>query len=139
MRVTGGIVGLVATNAPVASLAPSAVAGQDPASPGRDAAGPAAAKAGDAYGNLWNILPPGSRGNVTTLDLPTILGSTASPTAPPNVADQLEMYDALTQHDPDRIGRADLDQLYKRADFTPATVVSTKSPRPGRCLSLIHI
>ncbi len=41
------------------------------------------------------------------------------------------MYDALTKRDPGRIDRADIDQLYKREDFTPATVVSTKSPKPG--------
>ena len=57
-----GLVGIVATGALVATLAPSAVAG-DPASPG---AAPAP-KAGESYGNLWNILPPGSNGNVTAL------------------------------------------------------------------------
>ena len=47
------------------------------------------------------------------------------------MADQLERYDALTKHDPDSISRADMDQLFKREDLTPATVVSTKFPRPG--------
>jgi acyl-homoserine lactone acylase PvdQ len=92
---------------------------------------PDPAKAGPTYGNLWNILPPGSNGNVTTLDLATLVGSTATPTAPPHVADQLEMYDALTKRNPDRINQADIDRLYKREDLTPATVVSTQSPRPG--------
>ena len=41
------------------------------------------------------------------------------------------MYDALTKHDPGSITQADIEQLYKREDFTPATVVSTKSPKPG--------
>ena len=36
-----------------------------------------------------------------------------------NFADQLEMYDALTKRDPGSISRADIDQLYKREDFTP--------------------
>ncbi len=96
---------------------------------GSSAAEPA--KAGPTYGNLWNILPPGSNGNVTTLDLATLVGSTATPTAPPHVADQLEMYDALTKRNPDRINQGDIDRLYKREDLTPATVVSTQSPRPG--------
>ena len=88
-------------------------------------------KAGESYGDLWNILPPGSRGNITTLDVATLLGGPATATTPPNVADQLERYDALTKHDPGSISRADIDQLFKREDLTPATVVSTKSPRPG--------
>jgi acyl-homoserine lactone acylase PvdQ len=125
-RSTAGLVGLVATGALVAALAPSAVA-DDPGSPGARAA-----KAGDAYGNLWNILPPGSEGNVTAVDAATLGGSTtATPTTPAHVADQLELYDALTARDPGSITRADLDRLYKRADFTPATVVSTATPRPG--------
>ena len=41
------------------------------------------------------------------------------------------MYDALTKRDPGSITQADIEQLYKREDFTPATVVSTKSPKPG--------
>ena len=89
------------------------------------------ARAGEPYGNLWNILPPGSRGNVTALDLATLLGTTATPTTPAHFADQLEMYDALTRHDPGSITQADIEQLYKREDLTPATVVSTTSPKPG--------
>ena len=89
-------------------------------------------KAGESYGNLWNVLPPGSNGNVTALDVAALGGSTtATATSPAHFADQLEMYDALTKRDPGSITRADIEQLYKREDFTPATVVSTKSPRPG--------
>ena len=62
-------------------------------------------KAGESYGNLWNILPPGSNGNVTALDVATLLGDPATATTPPHFADQLEMYDALTKHDPDSISR----------------------------------
>ncbi len=121
-----GLVGLVATGTLVATLTPSAAAG-DPPSP----APRPAAKAGDAYGNLWNILPPGSNGNVTALDIASVMGTTATPTQPPHFADQLEMYDALTTRDPGSIGLADIEQLYKREDFTPATVVSTKTPKTG--------
>ena len=90
-----------------------------------------APKAGESYGNLWNILPPGSNGNVTALGVASLLGTTATPTNPPHFADQLEMYDALTTRDPGSIGLADIEQLYKREDFTPATVVSTKTPKSG--------
>src|SRR3954464_3505874 len=121
----GGVTAAIATGVLITSTvgAPPSVASGESA--------PATAKAGPTYGNLWNILPPGSSGNVTTADLATLHGSTATPTAPPHVADQLEMYDALTKRNPDRISQGDIDKLYKREDFTPATVVSTQSPRPG--------
>ena len=65
-RAMCGLVGIVATGALVATLAPRRW-------PGRRALGPARAarppKAGESYGNLWNILPPGSNGNVTALDV----------------------------------------------------------------------
>ena len=108
-------------------MAPTAVAD----GPGGEPSAPASGKAGESYGNLWNILPPGSNGNVTALDIASLLGTTATPTTPPHFADQLEMYDSLTRHDPGSIAQADIEQLYKREDFTPATVVSTKSPKPG--------
>jgi acyl-homoserine lactone acylase PvdQ len=123
-RVSGGLVGLVATGALVATLAPSAGAHD----PGPRPAG----RSGDGYGTVWNILPPGSNGNVTAPQVASLGGSTtATPTNPPHFADQLEMYDALTERDPGSLTRADLDQLYKHADFTPATVVSTESPKAG--------
>jgi acyl-homoserine lactone acylase PvdQ len=126
MRRGTAVVGLVATGALVATFAPSAVGAGDPGG------GPASPRAATSYGSLWNILPPGSSGNVTTLDLASLLGSTtATATTPPHVADQLEMYDALTKKNPDRISQGDIDQLYKREDLTPATVVSTQTPKPG--------
>ena len=86
------------TGALVATLTPSAVADDPGSRPTR------AARAGDAYGTVWNILPPGSEGNVTALDVAGLGGSTtATPTSPSNVADQLEMYDALTKRDPGSI------------------------------------
>src|SRR4051812_28761388 len=126
-RATCGLVGILATGALVATLAPSAVAG----SPDPSGSGSSPARVGESYGNLWNILPPGSNGNVTATDVAALGGTTATPTSPAHFADQLEMYDALTRHDPGSISQADIDQLYKREDFTPATVVSTQSPRPG--------
>jgi acyl-homoserine lactone acylase PvdQ len=128
-RTSAGLVGILATGALVAALAPTAVAGGDQGNPGADS--PAAARAGESYGNLWNILPPGSNGNVTALDVAALGGTTATASSPAHFADQLEMYDSLTKHDPGSISQADIDQLYKREDFTPATVVSTKSPKPG--------
>ncbi|MDX6375562.1 MAG: hypothetical protein QOD98_4550 [Nocardioidaceae bacterium] len=128
-RTSLGLVGVVATGALVATMASTAVAANDPGSPGGDPSAPA--KAGESYGNLWNILPPGSNGNVTALDVAALGGTTATPTSPAHFADQLEMYDSLTKHDPGSITQADIEQLYKREDFIPATVVSTKSPKPG--------
>ncbi len=128
MRAAAGFVGLLATGAVVAALVPSAGAAEGP---GAAAGSGSAARAGDTYGNVWNILPPGSRGNVTTLDVAGLLGGPATATNPPNVADQLEMYDALTKQDPGSISQADIDRLYKREDFTPATVVSSQSPKAG--------
>ena len=43
------------------------------------------AVAGDPYGSVWNVLPPGSSGNVTALDLIQVgLGLTATGTTPKN-------------------------------------------------------
>jgi acyl-homoserine lactone acylase PvdQ len=130
MRKTmSGLVLVITTGALLATTAgvPPSFASEDKSKP------PTASrpKVGESYGDLWNILPPGSRGNITTVDVASLLGGPATATTPPNVADQLEMYDALTKHDPDSISRADIDKLFKREDFTPATVMSTKSPRPG--------
>ncbi len=126
-RALCGLTGIIATGALVASLAPSAVAGD----PGDPDSGAGAARAGEQYGNVWNVLPPGSDGNVTALDVAALGGTTATATSPAHFADQLEMYDALVKRDPGALTRADIEQLYKREDFTPASVVSTKSPRPG--------
>lgn len=91
-----------------------------------------AAAPGDPYGSVWNILPPGSSGNVTALDLIEVgLGLTATGTTPKNFGDQLEMYDALTKKAPSALKRADVDSLYKRENFTPEQVVSTATPKPG--------
>ncbi|QIG42750.1 penicillin acylase family protein [Nocardioides anomalus] len=125
-RAAAGLVGLLAAGALVATTAPTAVA-DDTGTTGR----PAPTARADSFGTLWNILPPGSRGNVTPLDLAALGGSTATPSKPTNAADQLEMYDALTRQTPGSIDPGDLDRLYKRADLTPATVVSTQTPRAG--------
>jgi hypothetical protein len=119
---------LIAATAALALLAPEAGAG---ASPDRVRAEPR-----DPYGTVWNIVPPGSRGNIGLLDVLEViggLGTTAvdGENAPDNYADQLEMYDALTTQQPGDISRADLDDLYKRAGFTPEVVVSTERPRDG--------
>lgn len=119
---------LIAATAALALLAPATGAG---AGPDRVRAEPR-----DPYGTVWNIVPPGSRGNIGLLDVLEViggLGTTAvdGENAPDNYADQLEMYDALTTQQPGDISRADLDDLYKRAGFTPEVVVSTERPRDG--------
>lgn len=114
-----------------ALTATALVAGLSSFAVGGPAAGSAAA-AEDPYGTVWNILPPGSNGTVTAPDL---LGvgpdQTADAENPPNFADQLEMYDALTKVEPGTIARADVERLFKTAGFTPDEVVSTETPREG--------
>jgi acyl-homoserine lactone acylase PvdQ len=102
------------------------------------------------HGEVLNILPPGSRGNV---DLPTLaqLGvtnlpnlfstpsdpkgalATANATNPRNFADQLEMYDALSKTSPGQINEQSLTKYYKdaRLGVADADVVSTETPKPG--------
>jgi acyl-homoserine lactone acylase PvdQ len=102
------------------------------------------------HGEVLNILPPGSRGNV---DLPTLaqLGVTNAPrlvstpsdpkgalatadaSNPTNFADQLEMYDALSKTSPGQLDEASLTKYYKdaRLGVAPSDVVSTETPRPG--------
>ncbi|MBF4163433.1 penicillin acylase family protein [Nocardioides acrostichi] len=99
--------------------------------------GAATAREGDAsratpVAGVRNILPPGSSGNATALDVVQLGGSTtATPTTPTNFADQLELYDQLNTIEPDQIDQADLDHLFKDAGFTPDEVVSSETPTDG--------
>ena len=90
-----------------------------------------ARRAEKEYGGVLNILPPGSNGTATALDLLALGGTTATEDTPTNFADQLEVYDALTTVDPAGMTQADVDRLFKDASFTPQEVVSTESPREG--------
>jgi acyl-homoserine lactone acylase PvdQ len=117
-----------------AGLVTAAVTGLTVAVAGLAGTGPAAggATGADPYGTVWNILPPGQSGTVTLADVVQVgAGREASATAPENFADQLEMYDALTEHDPETLTESDLDTLYKRAGFTPETVARTATPKAG--------
>lgn len=101
-------------------------------------------------GEVLNILPPGSRGNVdgpTALQLagtnaPNLFSNpsdpkgalaTATPDSPKNFADQLEMYDALSRTKPGELTESTLTKYYKdaRLGIADADVVSTETPRPG--------
>ena len=104
--------------------------------PAADASSGAAS--GDGYGRVWNILPPGQSGNINTLDFAKVTAgdpqhrtAVDGKNAPPNFADQLEMYDALTKHDPKTLNRGDLDSLYKHENFTPSQVKDRLAPKPG--------
>ncbi|GCD88467.1 penicillin acylase family protein [Nocardioides sp. LS1] len=100
--------------------------------PGALTTASAADGASDPYGQLWNILPPGSNGTATAPDLLALGGSTtATPTTPKNFADQLEMYDGLTKVEPSKITSDDINRLYKTEGFTPESVVSTETPKAG--------
>ncbi|HUR51307.1 MAG TPA: penicillin acylase family protein [Mycobacteriales bacterium] len=88
-----------------------------------------------AHGEVLNILPPGSRGNVGMQDLATLglstRGTQATPTSPASFADQLEMYDALGRLTPGR--SFDLQRFYKdgRLGVADKDVVATENPKPG--------
>ncbi|MGB8649703.1 MAG: penicillin acylase family protein [Mycobacteriales bacterium] len=117
-------------------------------------AGPAAAGSRDPYGEVLNVLPPGSSGNVDAAALlalgpgkvaadptsllsglqdPKGLFTTATPTAPASFADQLEKYDALNTAAPRSLTDAALGHYFKDASLgvAPADVVRTETPRPG--------
>ena len=53
----------------------------------------------NGYGNVRNVLPPGSNGTMSAFD---IAQAQLFGTLPPNFADQLEIYDALGTNDPRR-------------------------------------
>ena len=96
------------------------------------------ASSGDPYGTLWDILPPGQSGSVNAVQLAQVAaGDPANrvavdgKNAPPNFADQLEMYDALTKKRPSALTRTDLDSLYKRENFTPTQVKAEATPKAG--------
>ena len=90
----------------------------------------------DANGEVLNVLPPGSRGNVTVLDAAAVGPSrVATGTTPENFADQLEMYDALNTKGPGEV--TDLAEYFKTApiDLPAGQAVSTVTPRPGVTIS----
>jgi acyl-homoserine lactone acylase PvdQ len=101
--------------------------------------GPASA-AEPNYGRVLNILPPGQSGTITATDFAKVLAGDPQgrvardgQSAPPNFADQLEMYDALNKVDPRSLTEADLTHFYKPSTFdVPAgQVLRVESPRPG--------
>jgi acyl-homoserine lactone acylase PvdQ len=102
------------------------------------------------HGEVLNILPPGSRGNVDiptlaetgVTNLPTFFSTpddpkgalaTATVDNPKNFADQLEMYDALSKTAPGQLDEAALTKYFKdaRLGVADADVVSSETPKPG--------
>ncbi|MBK5305126.1 MAG: penicillin acylase family protein [Frankiaceae bacterium] len=132
-----------------ALLASAAVVGAA-ALPGATATAADDPTAHTRHGEVLNILPPGSRGNV---DIPTLLElgvtnvpnlvstpddpqgalATASATTPANFADQLEMYDGLSKTSPGQLDEAALTKYFKdgRLGVADADVVSTETPKAG--------
>ncbi len=84
----------------------------------------------NGYGNIRNVLPPGSNGTMSAFD---IAQAQLFGTVPPNYADQLELYDALGTKDPNELTEADVDAVFKDGSFgvEPANIVRMYSPRPG--------
>ena len=94
----------------------------------------AADPAYDTGGAVLNILPPGSRGNVSAADgLAVGPSRTATGETPENYADQLEMYDAINTTAPGQLAAGDLTQYFKDApiDLPEDQAVSTETPRDG--------
>jgi len=92
----------------------------------------------DTGGAVLNILPPGSRGNVSATQAALVGTSrTATGSNPKNFADQLEMYDALNTKAPGQLTEAALPSYFKDApiDLPAAQAVSTLTPRPGVTIS----
>jgi len=115
-------IALAAATAVLASGVPRVAAAQD-------AAGPF-----DTDGAVLNILPPGSRGNVSAADALAVGPSrVATGTTPEGFADQLEMYDALNTQAPGQVAVTDLPKYFKDApiDLPADQVVSTETPREG--------
>ncbi len=133
---------------PLAALLTAAALSGAAALPGAAQAAVDDPGAHTSNGQVLNILPPGSRGNIDlaklaalgVTSLPTALASqssgavtTVTPTNPKNLADQLEMYDALNKTAPGQIDEAALTKYFKdaRLGVKDADVVSTETPRPG--------
>jgi hypothetical protein len=92
----------------------------------------------DPYGRVLNVLPPGQSGGINAAELALVVlgdpqGRVAvdGRNAPPNFANQLEMYDALGRLDPGQIADADLTKYYKEAGFEPDKVVRQMRPKAG--------
>ncbi len=92
----------------------------------------------DRYGEVRNILPAGQRGSINALQLLQVAATDPAnriaidgKNAPPNFADQLEMYDKLATKKPSQITEGVVNQLYKKAGFVPEKVVSTEQPKAG--------
>ncbi len=96
---------------------------------------------GDPYGTLWNILPPGQSGTITATGLLQVLAGDPNrvavdgTNAPPNFADQLEMYDALNRRDPAQHHHGRHRHATTSATTSrPRPWCAAPSPRPGcRC------
>jgi acyl-homoserine lactone acylase PvdQ len=101
---------------------------------------PAAAAPPVDYPGVRNILPPGQSGTITAADAALVAAgdpqgrrAVDGKNAPKNVADQLEMYDALNHADLAHLGQQQLDSFYKDAPLTlsDAAAVSVERPKAG--------
>jgi hypothetical protein len=93
----------------------------------------------DRYGTVLSILPPGQSGTSNAAELAQVAATdqenriaVEGENAPPNFADQLEMYDAINTKDPSSLTFADLvEDYYKHAGFEPDTGAREETPRSG--------
>ncbi len=76
------------------------------------------------FGEVLNVLPPGQSGTITAADAAIVVAGDPQgrvardgQNAPPNFADQLEMYDAINTVEPASIGEGDLARFYKPSTF----------------------
>jgi hypothetical protein len=100
----------------------------------------ASAVAPTDYGTVLNILPPGQSGTITAADAAKVIAgdpqgrvAVDGVNAPPNFADQLEMYDRLNTVDPSKISETDLTRYYKPAtfDLPAADITRSETPKDG--------
>ena len=101
-------------------------------------AAPAPPDGSDRYGQVWNIAPPGQSGGINAAELALVLATDPlnrvavdGVNAPPNFADQLETYDALTTVRPGSIDTGEIDRYYKDGGFQPARVTREEAPADG--------
>jgi acyl-homoserine lactone acylase PvdQ len=92
------------------------------------------------YPGVRTILPPGQSGSIAASEAALVAAgdpegrrAVDGENAPPNFADQLEMYDAFNRADLSTLTEADLGSYYKDAPLTlkNADAVRIDRPRPG--------
>ena len=101
------------------------------------AATPAGTAAAGEYPGVRNILPPGQSGSINAADAAIVAAgdpqgrvAVDGKNAPPNFANQLEMYDALNKADLGKLSEGQLSSFYKDAPLTLKDKDAVRTDRP---------